>query len=410
MIDPKIFYRELDSLLAKIGLEKSDDNFFAKIFDELRQRFGESLKISKGHLYERRGELFVRVYSQSNDDSDVIAKKLPVVQDEIRAVLKHGSYIYDQDDHRPIFKLRSQEPPVIPAAISIQIAEKHWLLLFELGAGWIREEILLFLNAVRTALNYKLFSEMMQSEINMAAQIQKSLLPRNPIQVPGFDIAHFSQPAESVGGDFYDYYQFEDEAFGVCLGDASGHGLPAALLARDVVIGLRMGLNKNIRIVRTIRRLNRVIQRSTYSTNFMSLFIGEFEDGENLFYVNAGHPPPLLFSGSKVTQLKATGIALGFLPDVSWHRSHMHFKAGDVLVIYSDGIIERERTSERQYGMKRLQRQVIQSCSLSARGILEAVIQDVYEFGKKKTWADDASIVVVKRVDNTDPSKNGEPL
>lgn len=399
MIDPKIFYRELDSLLAKIGLEKSDDNFFAKIFDELRQRFGESLKISKGHLYEKRGELFVRVYSQSDLDSDDIADMLPVNTNEIQAILKHGSFIYDQDNDRTIFKIQNKKYPVVPAAISIQIAEKHWLLIFELGVGWVREEILLFLNAVRTALNYKLFSELMHTEINMAAQIQKSLLPRNPIEIPGFDLAHFSQPAESVGGDFYDYYQFEEGAFGVCLGDASGHGLPAALLARDVVIGLRMGLNKNIRIVRTIKRLNRVIQRSTYSTNFMSMFIGEFEDRENLFYVNAGHPPPLLISGTKTTLLKATGIALGFLPDETWYRSHVPFHPGDVLVIYSDGIIERERGSEQQYGLKRLRRQMFRNCTMSARGILEAVIQDVYEFGKKKTWADDVSIVVVKRLE-----------
>jgi len=398
LIDPKIFYRELDSLLAQIGLEKSDDNFFSKIFDELRERFGESLKITKGHLYEKRGELFVRVYSQSNSHPNVISDKLPVAQDEIQAVLKHGSYIYDQDNCRAIFKLQSEGISVIPAAISIQITEQHWLLVFELGAEWIREEILLFLNAVRTALNYKLFSELMETEINMAAQIQKSLLPRNPIEVPGFEMAHFYQPAESVGGDFYDYYQFEEGAFGVCLGDASGHGLPAALLARDVVIGLRMGLNKHIRIVRTIKRLNRVIQRSTYSTNFMSLFIGEFEDSENLFYVNAGHPPPLLFSGKKVTQLKATGIALGFLPDESWHRSHVTFQPGDVLAIYSDGIIERERGSEEQYGIKRMQRQIIKNCKSSASDIRDSVIQDVYNFGKKKTWADDVSIVIVKRL------------
>lgn len=398
LVDPKVFYRELDSLLANIGLQKSDDNFFARIFDELRKRFGESLKIARGHLYEKRGDVFVRVHSQSNEHPTTIARKLPVSHGEVQAVIRHGSYIYDQDGCRDVFGEPFQKSAIIPAAISIQIAEKHWLLIFELGTGWVREEVILFLNAVRTALNYKLFSELMQTEINMAAQIQKSLLPRNPIEVEGFDMAHFSQPAESVGGDFYDYYQFEEEAFAVCLGDASGHGLPAALLARDVVIGLRMGLNKNIRVVRTIRRLNRVIQRSTYSTNFISLFIGEFEDAEHLFYVNAGHPPPLLISGMKVSHLAATGIALGFLPDETWHRSHVTVKRGDVLVIYSDGIIERERSSGEQYGVKRLQRQVIRHCRLSTREILDAVIQDVYDFGKRKTWADDASLVVVKRL------------
>lgn len=398
MIDPKIFYRELDSLLAKIGLQKSDDNYFAMIFDELRQRFGESLKIARGHLYEKRGDVFVRIYSQADSGSDLISKHLPAAQEEVQSVIRHGSYIYDQDGHRSVFGAHFLQSSIVPAAISIQIAERHWLLVFELNPGWLREETILFLNAVRTALNYKLFSELMQTEINMAAQIQKSLLPRNPIEVNGFDMAHFTQPAESVGGDFYDYYQFEECAFGVCLGDASGHGLPAALLARDVVIGLRMGLNKNIRIVRTIKRLNRVIQRSTYSTNFMSLFIGEFEDCDQLFYVNAGHPPPILISGTRAKYLEATGIALGFLPDATWHRSHVVLKSGDVLVIYSDGIVERERRSDEQYGVRRLQRQVMRHCDGAAQDILDAVIQDVYDFGKKKNWADDASLVIVKKL------------
>ena len=96
-------------------------------------------------------------------------------------------------------------------------------------------------------------------------------------------IAGFSKPAELVGGDLFDYFNFDNEEFGVCIGDASGHGLPAALLVRDVVTGLRMGLEKQMKMVYTFKKLNNVIYRSVYSTRFISLFYAEIQKDGNLF-------------------------------------------------------------------------------------------------------------------------------
>jgi sigma-B regulation protein RsbU (phosphoserine phosphatase) len=169
-----------------------------------------------------------------------------------------------------------------------------------------------------------------------------------------------------------------------------------------------MGLNKNTPILRTIGRLNRVIQRSINSTSFVSLFIGEIEDSAHLFYVNAGHPPPFLVSGKVCHSLNATGIALGFLPDVYWHRDHILFNPGDILVLYSDGIIERERNPEEQFGIKRLQKVVLQNRNMSAADLVSCVYQAVFDFGKKKAWADDATLVVIKRLEN--PNDNDAKL
>ncbi|HDQ45861.1 MAG TPA: hypothetical protein ENN17_10255 [bacterium] len=397
VVDPKMFYRELDSLLAKIGHEKSGENFFQSILSELQIRFGPALSIRCSFLFEKRGDAFALIHTQSDREGTEIVRHIGASEPAIKALLKHGSYIYDQGDLSGAFQIRCHAH-VTPAAISIHMADRFWLFVFALGDGWVREETLLFLNAVRTALNYRIFSELMDNELTMAEEIQKSLLPHTGPDVPGFDIAHFSQPAESVGGDFYDYFQFDTHSFGVSLGDASGHGLPAALLSRDVVIGLRMGLNVNTRVLRTIKRLNRVIQRSTYSTNFVSLFIGEIEDFDHLFYVNAGHPPPFLLSGKSCHALEATGIALGFLPDVNWHRNHIPFRRGDTLVIYSDGIIERERNPEEQFGIRRLQKLVMQNRNLSASDLVVCVYRAVFEFGGKKAWVDDATLVVIKRL------------
>jgi sigma-B regulation protein RsbU (phosphoserine phosphatase) len=251
---------------------------------------------------------------------------------------------------------------------------------------------------MRTALNYRLFSEMMKNDLKQAEQIQKSLIPKVSPQVSGYQIFGYSQAAELVGGDFFDYFQFEQDDIGVSLGDASGHGIPAALLVRDVVIGLRMGLAKEMRLVHTLKKLNQVIQQSTYATNFVSIFVGEIERDGHCFYVNAGHPPPFLVYGKSISDLEATGITLGFVKDIELTRSYIHMDPGSVLVLYSDGIVERHKNADEQFDISRLKKLIIENQDKSAEEIVQLVFQTVYDFGKQKPWEDDATLVVIKKI------------
>src|SRR5437867_5764719 len=144
--------------------------------------------------------------------------------------------------------------------------------------------------------------------------------------IAGYETSARSQPAEVVGGDFFDFSIFDEKVFSVAVGDASGHGLPAALLVRDVVTGLRMGVEKEMKMAEAMRKLNRVIHRSTLSANFVSLFFAEIEITGNVFYVNAGHPPPILVHGSAVKRLESTGMILGAVSDVEFHRASASFE------------------------------------------------------------------------------------
>lgn len=397
MIEPKEFYRQLDSMLAKIGKVCSDENFFVSILKELEQQFAKSLKIESSHVYELRGEDFILIHSSNADEKKRVVSDLLVNSDAAQKVIHHKSYIYDDSNLAYDFIRPEIKDSFTIAAISIYSPEHHWLMVFELKSDYIREEISLFLNAVRTAMNYRLFSEMIWSELDRAVQIQKSLLPKQAPKIAGYDIYGRSQPAEMVGGDFYEYFEF-DGTFGASIGDASGHGLPAALLVRDVVIGLRMGLAKEMRIVHTIKKLNSVIQRSTYSTNFVSLFIGEIEEGGHLFYVNAGHPPPFLVTGSRIEDLEATGITLGFLEDVQLTRAHIQMPPDSILVLYTDGIIEHNNGKEEQYDIKRLKALATKNQHLSAKDLVNLIFDDVYEFGNRTNWQDDATLVIIKRL------------
>ncbi len=400
MIEPKQFYRELDAVLSTINKEKSDEGFFVTILNVLEEKFGEVLQIRDSHVYEQRGDDFVFLDTSPQQQDSAIARSIPVQSQGIQQVMKKGVVVFDQPGLLEGFDLKIDFESITVAAIVVQNPVRKWLLVFEIEKGRVREDVMLFLNAVQTAINYRLFSEMMQNDLKRAEEIQKSLLPKQAPKVAGYQIYGHSQPAELVGGDFFDFFQFSDEDFGGCIGDASGHGLPAALLVRDVVVGLRMGLAKEMRLVHTLNKLNHVIQQSTYATNFVSIFVGEIESEGHLFYVNAGHPPPFLVSGKSIQDLSATGITLGFLPDINLRRSYIWMPPESVLVLFSDGIIERHRNVnvEDQYGIDRLKKLVTENRRLSAKEIVQLVFKKVYEFAKRTPWDDDATLVVVKRL------------
>lgn len=398
MAEPKTFYRELDAILGRIRIGKRGENFLAQILGELTERFGEALQFSVSHLYELRGNEFVLVKSYRAAPGGRIAPRLAVDMEAVRRIRSNGSFIFDDPVLAEDFALiPSGGGYVIPAGIYVHSADRQWLFVFELRSGGVREEVLLFLNSVRTALNYRLFAEALNKELQQAAQIQQSLLPKGVPQVNGYQIAGCSRPAELVGGDFYDFFQFDEDSFGVAVGDASGHGLVAALLTRDVVVGLRMGLAKEMRIAHTVEKLNQVMQAAAYPTTFVSLLIGEVEWDGHFFYVNAGHPAPFIVNDREIKDLPATGVPLGFVPQLHLNRAYAYLDQDSVLVLYSDGIIERLSPEGEQFGIGQLKELVRQQRKASAEGILKAAFEQVFEFGGRAPWEDDATLVIIKR-------------
>ncbi len=402
MIEPKNFFREMDSILAKIRIEKTEGNFLTYILNELENKFGSRINIKNGRIYEQRDKDFILIEPQNAAAIKNFASQIPVQSEAIQLLSQNRSYIYDGIKFNKTFLNPDGDKTETPAALWVHSPDQQWLVVFELGQNWEREEISLFLNSVRIALNYRIFSDVLSDRMEQATQIQRSLLPKKAPKIKGYDIYGQSISAEFVGGDFYDYFSFEDGGFGVSLGDASGHGLPAALLVRDVVIGLRMGMAKELRLVHTIKKLNQVIQQSTYSTNFVSLFIGEIEPDGHLFYANAGHPAPLLVTRKNVLTLEATGITLGFLPEIDLHRGYARLFKNSVLILYSDGIIERESEKMELFGDERLKKLVIKNQHLNAKELVELIFSTVYDFGNRTVWKDDASIVVIKRNNHPD--------
>ena len=394
MNDPKTFYRELDALLARISKDISGKNFLGSIFMELEHKFSNELQIYDGCIYEKRDTDFILIF---NSGVNNWVKKISVDSQAVKIILAHGSYIFDNTDIPASDWLSDENTAVIPSAIFVNSPDRQWLLVFGLKFGWVREEITLFLNAVRTAINYRLFSDILDSELKQTVQIQKSLLPKTTPKMHGYQVFGQSIPAELVGGDFYDYFESDGTCSGFSIGDASGHGLPAALLVRDVVIGLRMGIASEHKMVHIIKQLNKVIQKSTYESNFVSIFVGEIEQDGHLFYVNAGHPSPFIVNGTEIIDLEPTGMVLGFLNEIELHHSYVQLQSDSVLVLYTDGVIERAEAEESYFGIERLKNLVLENQKKTAKEINDLIINSVYDFGHRTNWEDDVTVVVIKR-------------
>ena len=397
MIEPKIFYRKLDFLQNKIGLGKTGKDFLFSIVKELEKTLGKDLKIINGSIYERV-EAEYYLISTSPKIENVLKPIISIDDPSVQLVIKSLTYIFD----RPVFGIDGIEDNIddykTHAAFLVSSPSNEWIFVFELISGWIREEIDLCLNAIRTSLNYRLISESVKNELEQAVQIQQSLLPAVPPKISGYQIAAKSQPAELVGGDLYDYYLLDDNTLGFCIGDASGHGLPAALMVRDVITGLRMGLAKEMTMIHTLKKLNSVIYQSVYSAKFVSLFYAELERNGSLLFANAGHPSPLLFDGEKFQPLEPTGVVIGAFPNLEISRSYARIPSGSILVSVTDGILERKNKRSELFEIENLKSVISDYKYQDADTILFRIFEAANSFGKGKKWEDDATVLVIKKI------------
>ena len=277
-------------------------------------------------------------------------------------------------------------------------------ILFMLADGWQLEELDFALNTIRASLDARLVDARVRGSFREAAEIQQSLLVEEPPAFAGYELAARSLPADEVGGDFYDFYDLGEDTLGLAIGDASGHGLPAALLVRDVVTGLRMGIEKELKVAHVFEKLNRVIHRSRLSSRFVSVFYAELERDGNLVYVNAGHQPPILFFREPTpgkpseVELSNGGTVIGPLPEARFRRGFARLHPGEVLLMLTDGILERRDKSGEFFGSERVNEVVRQYQSQPAETILAKLFDAALAWGDSRPWEDDATIVVLKRV------------
>jgi sigma-B regulation protein RsbU (phosphoserine phosphatase) len=243
------------------------------------------------------------------------------------------------------------------------------------------------------------------TELAIAGEIQQSFLPETIPQVEGFDVAGRSVMAKEVGGDFFDVIPFEVVSLdtgrmGILIADVSGKGIPAALfmaLSRIIVRVNATWHSNNPEIV--IHDANNLIAADSKAGMFVTLFYGVLDHKNNsIKYVNAGHNPPMVYhsADNTISELEATGIAMGAMEDADYTSKVCQLKSGDVMVLYTDGITEGINEKEEMYGELRLENIIRSSAKLSAKDILECILDDVNTFCGSSPQYDDITLMVIR--------------
>jgi serine phosphatase RsbU (regulator of sigma subunit) len=241
---------------------------------------------------------------------------------------------------------------------------------------------------------------MRRREDDIARQVHRNLLPRQDPLFAGLDIAGAFRAAESVGGDYYGYMAMSDGSLGVAIADVSGHGVGAALYMATAKGALQSEAREVLSPAELLFRVNEVLASDFSAADmFATLAFARFlPDGRRLVWSNAGQNAPLLLraDGSLVT-LPASGPAVGIVSGPRWRDASCRFEAGDVLLLYTDGVVEARDRTKKPYGVERLAAAARRSRG-SAATIREAILEDLARATDNAPPKDDVTLVVVRGV------------
>ena len=239
--------------------------------------------------------------------------------------------------------------------------------------------------------------------LDLAMEVQQSLLPRSDPTIEGLDIAGKSIYCDETGGDYYDFLyrgKHGQRKIGVLVGDVSEHGIPAALLMTTARASLRQRSSMSGSIARIVSAVNRQLSHDVEETGrFMTLFYGEIDtENKSLRWVNAGHDPGIIYDSSSDTfeELGGRGLPLGVFEDSQYRESHREITPGQIIVIGTDGVWEARNPTGEMFGKSRLKEIIRAHATEPAKQILDAVIRESEQFRNPLSIEDDFTLVVVK--------------
>jgi sigma-B regulation protein RsbU (phosphoserine phosphatase) len=238
----------------------------------------------------------------------------------------------------------------------------------------------------------------LEEELALARQIQLALLPKVCPKGELFELSAFTQPARQVGGDYYDFFKTEDGRVGIAIADATGKGMPAAMLMSLVQASLRAEVKNRLCPTRVIHNINQLIFSSTSPEKFATMFYGEFDpQSRRMIYCNAGHNyPVLIHRDGRVEFLETGGLILGAFEEAVYEKGEIPLQKDDILFFYSDGLTENFNDKEEEFGEKRLLDMLLGYRSLDPERLKEKVIEEAANFtGGAPPW-DDFTIVVLR--------------
>lgn len=238
------------------------------------------------------------------------------------------------------------------------------------------------------------------NEINIAQRIQASLLPSSPITADDFEISGYCLPANNVGGDYYDYFFRDDNHLDIVIADVSGHSIGSGLFMVETRSAIRIQNQPTVTPGETMSALNNFLFNDLDKADyFITLFYMQVDvAGQHLRYTNAGHPPPLLFNhlSGELTELDADGLILGIRANVVFEEKLIKLRAGDVILFYTDGLLEAENPDQEFFQLERIKTIFRETAHDSPQAIIQAIFTGLQAFCERSSFEDDISLMVFK--------------
>jgi serine phosphatase RsbU (regulator of sigma subunit) len=236
-------------------------------------------------------------------------------------------------------------------------------------------------------------------DVELAAQVQRMFLPIHPPSTAGLEIAGMMQPARGVSGDYYGYIPIDDHTIQVVIADVAGKGVPAALLMSATAAAVQLEASEKRDMLEVVNRLNNAIHSVSESDRYVTLLLADIDArSHSLRYVNCGHNPALLFQAKTrdVIPMNSSCFPIGMFDSLTCAINRADLTAGDILVLYTDGITEAENPQGEEFGMERLSDLLRRGYMLSADELMNHILESVTDFSRDIGFNDDATILIVK--------------
>jgi serine phosphatase RsbU (regulator of sigma subunit) len=245
-------------------------------------------------------------------------------------------------------------------------------------------------------LQETLQAQALERQVQTAAQVQHRMIPAKPPVIPGIDLASVYVPCYELGGDFFDFIELPYNNLGMVIADVSGKGVPASLTMAAVRAALRAQVDNLYYLYEVVKRINLMLCRDSSPNEFVTLFYGVLDGRNRRFtYCNAGHPPALILREGKIIELKSDNMVLGVDPDQKYVQSLTDLRVGDILLLYTDGLMDAMNFQQERFGKQRII-DVFTQGGPTAEAISDNILWSLRRFTGLAKPTDDVTMIVAK--------------
>src|SRR3989440_892110 len=238
----------------------------------------------------------------------------------------------------------------------------------------------------------------LESDLSLAARIQRALLPKPGLAPAGWDVRFHYQPANMVSGDYCDLLETSDGLL-FMLGDVAGKGVAASMLMSHLHATFRSLAEAGLPLDRMVEDANRIFCESTLAGQFATLVVGRAAHDGSVEFVSAGHLPVLHIHGAEATPKDSTGVPLGMFCNTRFPVHRLTLVHGDTLFLYTDGLTEARNRAGAEYGLHRIRTLAAQQTGIESAGLISQCLEDLLIFGEGLKQTDDLTLLAVRRAE-----------